>query len=561
VTVGFVILAHEHLGRVAELARALAREDARVAIHVDAKVRPRAMRGLEAAVADDRFIRFAPRVRCEWGTFSLVEATQGAAGLVLASWPEVTHVFLLSGACLPVRPVAELKMFLERGGRTDYIESVNVGAERWVQGGLSEERFTLHFPFSWRRRRRLFDLAVKLQRRFGMRRRLPQGLSPHIGSQWWCLSRETLTAILRDPRRAEFDAFFARSWIPDETYFQTLVRRHAVRIESRSLTLSRFDHQGKPHTFYDDHEGLLAQSDAFFARKIWHGADRLYRRLLAPGRSDFRGLETPARALEHPFREAHRRRCEGRPGFLSQSRFPSPWYERRLATPGPYVVFDGFDALLPGLGALLDGRTALHCHGRVYARDRVELAGGGPVWRGNILASPAVRDREPEQYLLNLLRQGGAEGTSLQFVPTDSARMARVFRADPNARILRLEDGWLLALFRETGGAVAEAKRALARFREEAARLDRGRPVAAERATVTAWPLAEAIADPGGVLCRAVTEALPLARRGPLPAHVPPGFAAFASALGYPGAARLFDAEKRAAVRRALYAEARDASA
>ena len=97
--------------------------------------------------------------------------------------------------CLPLRPVAELRAFLGRYPDADFIESVNVSDVGWTVGGLNEERFTLHFPFSFRKNRKLFDRYVQLQRRLGVKRRLPQGVAPHIGSQWWCLTARTLRAV------------------------------------------------------------------------------------------------------------------------------------------------------------------------------------------------------------------------------------------------------------------------------------------------------------------------------------------------------------------------------
>ena len=58
------------------------------------------------------------------------------------------------------------------------------------------------------------------------------------------------------------------------------MRLHAARVESRSLTLSKFDFQGKPHIFYDDHLQLLRRSDCFVARKIWPRANLLYNTFL-----------------------------------------------------------------------------------------------------------------------------------------------------------------------------------------------------------------------------------------------------------------------------------------
>ncbi len=122
--------------------------------------------------------------------------------------------FWLRAAVCPLRPVAELTDYLRDRPTTDFIESVTTEDVPWAVGGLNTERFTLRFPFSWKRRRRMFDAYVRLQRRVGYRRRIPLGISPHLGSQWWCLTRHTLSAILSDPRRAVNDAYFRRGLDP-----------------------------------------------------------------------------------------------------------------------------------------------------------------------------------------------------------------------------------------------------------------------------------------------------------------------------------------------------------
>ncbi len=129
----------------------------------------------------------------------------------------------------------------------------------------------------------VFDGYTRLQR-LGVKRHIPLGLVPHLGSQWWCLTRRTLSAILNDPNRPIYDRYFRRVWIPDESYFQTLARLHSTQIESRPLTLAKFDHEGMPHVFYDDHLQLLRRSECFVARKIWPGGDRTIFRLPEPHR-------------------------------------------------------------------------------------------------------------------------------------------------------------------------------------------------------------------------------------------------------------------------------------
>ncbi len=176
--------------------------------------------------------------------------------------------------------MAELDRFLDGHRGRDFIESVRICRADWVVSGLQEERFRFRFPFRFREQRRFFDLATRLQRHLpeGWLRALPGGIDPCLGSQWWCLSRETLEAILADPGLPRMARYFRRVWIPDEAFFQTMARRHGRDLASRTLTFAPFDRTGRPVTFYDDHMAELAAigPDHFFVRKVWEGAERLY---------------------------------------------------------------------------------------------------------------------------------------------------------------------------------------------------------------------------------------------------------------------------------------------
>ena len=318
-TVGFIMLCHTALDRAAQVARHWATRDCPVVIHVDNRVSRHAYERLQRALSDLPNVGFSPRFACEWGTWGLVAATQAAAELMLKRFADVRHVYLASGSCLPLRPVQELRAYLDERPTTDFIESVTTEDVTWTVGGFDAERFTLRFPFSWKKHRRLFDGYVKWQRRVGFKRRIPEGITPHLGSQWWCLTRQTLSAILEDPQREVYDRYFRRVWIPDESYFQTMVRRYSRNVESRSLTLSKFDFQGKPHIFYDDHLQLLRRSDCFVARKIWPHADRLYKVFLAADSAGSAQTEPNPGKIDRLFAKAVERRTRGR-GFSGHPR-------------------------------------------------------------------------------------------------------------------------------------------------------------------------------------------------------------------------------------------------
>lgn len=493
-TLGVVMLCHAALDRAAQLARHWSMHGCPVVIHVDARTSQDHFDTLSAALADLPDIRFSRRSACEWGSFGIVQATLDAATRMLADFPDVSHVLLASGSCLPIRPVRALQAYLSANPRTDFIESVTTADVGWTVGGLNEERFTLRFPFSWKRQRRMFDCYVALQRALRFRRRLPQGLVPHLGSQWWCLTRSTLQAVLTHPDRTRLDRYFRRVWIPDESYFQSVVRQVSTQIESRSLTLSKFDYQGRPYTFYDDHLHLLRQTDAFVARKVWPQADLLYRTFLTPDGDRALASEPNPGKINRLFSKAVERRVKGRPGLYMQSRFPSAG-RGGTRSAAPYGVFSGFAELFhdfqPWLARALDARV----HGHLFAFDRAEFAGGESVFKGGLSDSPTLRDYNPKSFLTSLIWNTRGETQVFQFGPADQQDIAPFLTGDANATIFVISGAFAVPLWRSGQSA--------AQVRTEAARLQK---VESEflfklnspetKANVRSWSLTEFIENP-----------------------------------------------------------------
>jgi hypothetical protein len=360
--------------------------------------------------------------------------------------------------------VEELLRYLEARPTTDFIESVTTEDVPWTVGGLDNERFTLRFPFSWKRRRRLFDVYVRLQRRFGLKRRIPPGIVPHLGSQWWCLTRQTLSAILEDPMRPVYDRYFSKVWIPDESYYQTLARRYSTHIESRSLTLSKFDFQGKPHIFYDDHLQLLRRSDCFVARKIWPHANRLYDTFLEPGTTIMRGTEPNPGKIDRIFAKAVERRTRGRPGLYMQSRFPNPGWENGK-TCAPYSVFQGFAELFEDFEEWLARVTSARVHGHLFAPEGAEFVGRQPFYAGALSANAALRDYNPNAFLTSLIWNTRGERQCFQYGPRDTPDPMEFMATDSNAQISVITGAWAVPLFR--------SNRNFSEIRAEAAQLQK----------------------------------------------------------------------------------------
>ncbi len=510
-SVGFVMLCHTALERAAEVARLWAEHDCPVVIHVDKRVTRPVYDQLVAALSDLTNIRFSGRYSCDWGTWGIVAATQAASSVMLKEFPDVRHVFLASGSCLPLRPVEDLKTYLATRPRVDFIESVTTEDVGWTVGGLNMERFTMRFPFSWRRQRKLFDAYVRLQRRIGFKRKVPPGLVPHLGSQWWCLTRQTLSAILESPERQENERYFRRVWIPDESYFQTLVRQFSANVESRSLTLSKFDYQGKPHIFYDDHLQLLRRSDCFVARKIWPQAERLYQTFLHGNAGGEVSAEPNPGKIDRLFSKAVERRVKGRAGLYMQSRMPNEnWENGRTAA--PYSVFEGFGALFENFDTWLGKVAGTRAHGHIFAPDRVEFAGGEAIFNGALSDSALMRDYAPKNFLTNLIWNTRGERQCFQFGPNDNQEVSWFIAGDPNAQISVISGAWIIPLF--------HSNRNFSDIRREAARMQKIETdhLAILRspwtkARVRIWPLAEFVENPMEPLQSIIDEISPRSLR------------------------------------------------
>lgn len=488
------MLVHEPLDRAQQVARHWAMAGCPVVLHVDRRVPNAAFNSFREALADLPNVSFSARHSCEWGRWSLVEATQTASRLMLEEFPDVHHVYLASGTCLPLRPVGDLRDYLENHPRTDFIESVTTRDVPWIIGGLDAERFAFSFPFSWKRRRLLFDIWVWLQRVIERRRPIPDGLTPHLGSQWWCLSRQTLSAILDDPKRAIYERYFKGVWIPDESYFQTLVRLYSTRIESRSLTLSKFDFLGKPHIFYDDHLQLLRRSDCFVVRKVWPQADRLYEAFLEDPISLAEAADPNPGKIDRIFARAVDQRTRGRSGLYMQGRFPN-WDWENGRTAAPYSVLSGFGDLFEDFPEWLERVADCMAHGHLYAPERAEFAGEQEVFAGCLSDSTKMRDYNPTAFLTSLIWNTRGERQSFLFGPKDNQEITGFLAADPNAHISVVSGAWAVPLYLANRNFRELRERAAEMQKVESAYLDLLRSPHT-KARVRIWTMAEFMEQP-----------------------------------------------------------------
>lgn len=280
--IAFILLCHKDPDAIVRQAQMLTAAGDYMAIHFDARARPGHYRTIKEDLADNPNVTFAARrVKCGWGEWSLVQASLYAVEAAVAAFPRATHFYMVSGDCMAIKSARYAHEFLDAAD-VDYIESFDFFDSDWIRTGMKEERLIYRHFFNERNHKWLFYTSFGLQKKLGLSRCIPADIQVQIGSQWWCLRRRTIEWILDfTQRRRDVMRFFRTTWIPDETFFQTLVR-HLVperEIRTRTPTFLMFTDYGMPVTFYNDHYDLLTSQDFLFARKISSEALELKQRL------------------------------------------------------------------------------------------------------------------------------------------------------------------------------------------------------------------------------------------------------------------------------------------
>lgn len=280
--IAFILLCHKDPKGVIAQAQRLTRSGDYVSIHFDARANPADFEAIHSALSDNPGVTFAARrLKCGWGAWSLVAATLEAVRAAVAAFPAATHFYMLSGDCMPIKSADYAHDFLDAHD-LDYIENFDFFESDWIKTGFKEERLIYRHWFNERTQKRLFYGSYEIQRRLGLTRQVPGDLQVMIGSQWWCLRRQTIEKVLEFcDSRPDVMRFFSTTWIPDETFFQTIVPHVVPRkeIRARTLTFLMFTDYGMPVTFYNDHYDLLLGQDYLFARKISAEAIPLRERL------------------------------------------------------------------------------------------------------------------------------------------------------------------------------------------------------------------------------------------------------------------------------------------
>ncbi len=260
--VAYLILAHTAPQQILRAIDRLRAPGAIFVVHIDA----RADNAVHTALAGRPDVHLAPRARCYWGTYGIVQATLNCIRTLLALGQPFDYAILLSGQDYPIKPPAAIAGFLTEHHGTQFAEAFPLDQpNRWTgQGGPFQaiarvRQYTVTF------RSKTFHVPVQ--------RRFYGGWKPYGGSQWWGLTREAILwlaeYLTHNPGLARY---YRHTFIPDESMIQTMLANSPFAASLSAQPIHYIDwlrpNPKYPRTLDQEDFDRLQAAPELFARKL-----------------------------------------------------------------------------------------------------------------------------------------------------------------------------------------------------------------------------------------------------------------------------------------------------
>jgi hypothetical protein len=257
---------------------------------------------------------------------------------------------------------------------------------------------------------------------------MPEGITPHLGSQWWCLTRQTLSAILEDPngggarpissRSGSRTKAITRRWsgsIPPDR--KPVADPVEVRFSGQAAHLLRRPPASSAPV------GLLCRAqDLAGPTGSMHG----FLTVRNDAATVITGPNPNPGKIDRVFSKALERRTpRGGPGFTCIAGFPIPGWEngltvgallgvRRASTTCSRISRTGFAR-----------RRGTRVHGHLFAMPRPRrFSGGSRCLCRRVERQPDPAGLQPAAFLTNLIWNTRGERQCFQFGPATTRRSA-----------------------------------------------------------------------------------------------------------------------------------------
>ncbi len=274
----YLILAHADPVHLARLVQALG-DQADIYVHIDAKS---SVEQFRAALIGTKVQFVMPRIRVAWAGISIVNATLSLMRAAIASNNKYHHIILLSGADYPLLNYQDILHHFQANPNRESI--------RYIDMRESKNHYMRQINQCWFKepwfsgQNHLIQKLDKVVRKLGnwlaLPNKWPLEIVPYFGSQWWALTPECVSYILKvvdsNPDYLRVNRF---TFSPDEHFFHTLVgnsnfAENATGLESyregRTYLLANLHllHHSLQKWYTIDDWNEIASSKKAFVRKV-----------------------------------------------------------------------------------------------------------------------------------------------------------------------------------------------------------------------------------------------------------------------------------------------------
>lgn len=206
--IGYFILLHRFPEQFKRMFRAIYAPGNSYVIHVDKRSGAEFAADIAEFLKPYQGVAIIQSKKALWGGFSLVDAELRGMAKLLAMSSSWTHYINLSGQDFPLKSQAYIRDFLRANPRRQFIRTLD---QRTVR------------PDTMNRVNRLWVEALGHVVSTHLPRSFLKGATPFIGTQWKAVTRSFCQFAVHHPSAERFKAFYRRSFIPDEAFFQTLM--------------------------------------------------------------------------------------------------------------------------------------------------------------------------------------------------------------------------------------------------------------------------------------------------------------------------------------------------
>jgi hypothetical protein len=272
----YIIMAHKAPQQLYRLIDRLNDGASEFFIHIDKTAE---FSQFEIIKAFGKVVHFIERVDSKWGGFGSVQASLNGLKAVRDSAKEFDQVLLLSGQDYPIKSNTSIDDFFAASPHSVFMDHFPIpNYKKWPGGDRGGWYRVDKYYIGLKWYEFFVSKSLNLLSTYlpFLRRKIPGGMKPFTGSQWWSVDRYALDYILDyDAKHPEYRAFHQYTFVPDELYVQMILANSKDEkiIKNLSADNKRFMIWEKPDSAHPNilrkaDFASIAASDHLFARKF-----------------------------------------------------------------------------------------------------------------------------------------------------------------------------------------------------------------------------------------------------------------------------------------------------